>query len=233
MNILFLTLLDFSSIQERGIYTDLIREFVRENHNVYVISPVEKRKKEVTHMIKKDDCYILKLQIGNMQKTNMIEKGISTLTIESKFRNAINKYFNDVKFDLVMYSTPPITLQKAVEYVKKRDKSKTYLLLKDIFPQNAIDIGLLKDRGLKKYIYRYFKNKERKLYEISDFIGCMSQANVDFILKNNEEISADKVEICPNSIEPINIKRNEEKFEEIKNKYDIPLDKTILFMVGT
>lgn len=232
MNILFLTLLDFSSIQERGIYTDLIREFVRENHNVYVISPVEKRKKEVTHMIKKDDCYILKLQIGNMQKTNMIEKGISTLTIESKFRNAINKYFNDVKFDLVMYSTPPITLQKAVEYVKKRDKSKTYLLLKDIFPQNAIDIGLLKDRGLKKYIYRYFKNKERKLYEISDFIGCMSQANVDFILKNNEEISADKVEICPNSIEPINIKRNEEKFEEIKNKYDIPLDKTIFIYGG-
>ena len=44
MNILFLTLSDFISIDERGIYTDLLREFVKNEHKVYIISPVEKRK---------------------------------------------------------------------------------------------------------------------------------------------------------------------------------------------
>lgn len=44
MNILFLILLDFDSIDERSIYTDLLREFYKNGHSAYVISPVEKRK---------------------------------------------------------------------------------------------------------------------------------------------------------------------------------------------
>lgn len=44
MNVLFLTLLDFNSIDEHNIYTDLLREFVKHGHEVYVISPVERRK---------------------------------------------------------------------------------------------------------------------------------------------------------------------------------------------
>ena len=44
-----------------------------------------------------------------------------------------------------------------------------------------------------------FRNKEKRLYEISDYIGCMSPANVDYLLKNNE-IDSNKVEVCPNSI---------------------------------
>ena len=48
MNVLFLTLLDFNSIDEHNIYTDLLREFVKHGHEVYVISPVERRKKQKT-----------------------------------------------------------------------------------------------------------------------------------------------------------------------------------------
>jgi hypothetical protein len=44
MNVLFLTLVGFESLQERGIYTDLLREFVKNGHTVYAISPVEKSK---------------------------------------------------------------------------------------------------------------------------------------------------------------------------------------------
>jgi len=36
MNILFLTLLDFSSVEESGIYTDLIREFIKKDHKVFI-----------------------------------------------------------------------------------------------------------------------------------------------------------------------------------------------------
>lgn len=43
MNVLFLTLLDFDSLQEHNIYTDLLREFVKNGHKVSVISPVERR----------------------------------------------------------------------------------------------------------------------------------------------------------------------------------------------
>ncbi|PEZ03470.1 glycosyltransferase WbuB [Bacillus sp. AFS018417] len=232
MNVLFLTLLDFSTIDENGIYTDLMREFVKNHHKVYIISPTEKRKQQPTRLIDKGNYKILKLQIGNTQKTNMFEKGISTLTLESKFLRGIKNYFSDIKFDLVIYSTPPITLQKAVEYVKKRDNAKTYLLLKDIFPQNAVDLGMIKKAGIKGLLFKYFKSKEKRLYKISDYIGCMSQANVDFLLQHNPEISPNIVEVCPNSIEPLTIEKDARKIKEVKSKYKIPLDKTVFIYGG-
>ena len=81
MNVLFLTLLDFDSINEHNIYTDLLREFVKHGHAVYVISPVERRKKQKTKLLREEKATILKLRIGNTQKTNIIEKGISTINI--------------------------------------------------------------------------------------------------------------------------------------------------------
>ena len=232
MNILFLTLLDFNSIDERNIYTDLLREFYKNGHSVYVISPVEKRKNQETKLLKTDKATILKLKIGNTQKTNIIEKGISTISIEPQFIAGIKKYFSDVKFDLVIYSTPPITFCNAIEYVKKRDGAKTYLLLKDIFPQNAVDLGMMSKSGIKGLIYKVFRNKEKKLYRISDYIGCMSQANVDYVLKHNPEINPEKVEICPNSVEVIDMSVDEKTRDEIRRKYSIPLDKKVFVYGG-
>lgn len=232
MNVLFLTLLDFLTIHEKGIYTDLMREFVKDSHKVYIISPTEKRKQQPTKLFDNGNYKILKLQIGNTQKTNIIEKGISTLALESKFYRGIKDYFSNVEFDLVIYSTPPITLQKAVDYVKKRDNAKAYLLLKDIFPQNAVDLGMIKKAGVKGLLYYYFRSKEKRLYELSDYIGCMSEANVDFLLRHNPQVSSDIVEICPNSIEPITIEKDEKKVVEIKEKYSIPLGKTVFIYGG-
>lgn len=231
MNLLFLTLIDFESINEHNIYTDLLRKFHKEGHDVYVISPVERKKKADTKYIQGERINILKLKIGNIQKTNIIEKGISTITLEGKFISGIRKYFADVKFDLVLYSTPPITLQRAVRYVKKRDNAVTYLMLKDIFPQNAVDMGMLSKTGVKGILYKYFRNKEKKLYANSDYIGCMSQANVDYVLKHNSELSTERVEICPNCIEIIEKSVTAEERVKIREKYDIPLDK-LVFVYG-
>jgi len=232
MNVLFLTLYAFSSINERTIYADLLREFVKNGHQVYAICPVEKRDGLKTHVIKEEKVTILRLQIGNTQKTNIIEKGISTVMIEPTFKKAIREYFSNVKFDLVLYSTPPITLVSAVEYVKKRDGAKTYLLLKDIFPQNAVDIGIMSKSGFKGLLYKHFRKQEKKLYRVSDRIGCMSQANVDYVLKHNPELDPKIVEVCPNSIDVIDKSVDAETRKQIREKYGIPLDKKVFVYGG-
>lgn len=232
MNILFLTLIDFKTVQEHGIYQDLLREFSNHNHKVYIISPIEKRKQQDTHLIENENVVILKLKIGNIQKTNIVEKGISTVCIEPIFIGGIKKYFSDVKFDLVVYSTPPITFCKAVEYVKKRDSAKTYLLLKDIFPQNAVDMGMMRTTGVWGLLYKFFRQKEKKLYEISDYIGCMSQANVDYVINHNPHLDSTTIEVCPNSIEVIDKSVNKENRASIRGKYGIPLDKKIFVYGG-
>lgn len=231
MNILFLTLLDFNSVDEHNIYTDLLREFTKNDHKVFAISPVEKKKKQPTKLLKDFNVTILKLKIGNIQKTNVVEKGISTLRIERQLINGIKEYLSGVKFDLVLYSTPPITFCNAVEFVKKRDGAKSYLLLKDIFPQNAVDLGMLCKHGWKGIIYKYFRNKEKRLYRISDYIGCMSQANVDYVVEHNPEINSNIVGICPNSVEVVDMSVDVITRENIRKKYDLPLDK-LVFVYG-
>lgn len=232
MRVLFLTLLSFESLSERNLYTDLLRDFVKNGHEVYAVSPTEKREGKETHIVQEDHATIIRLQIGNTQKTNIIEKGISTIMIEPTFKKAIKKYFSKVKFDLVLYSTPPITLVSAIEYVKNRDGAKTYLLLKDIFPQNAVDIGMMSKSGVKGLLYNHFRRVEKKLYQVSDFIGCMSQANVDYVLKNNPEIDPKKVEVCPNSIEVVDKSVDDSTRRQIREKYDIPLDKKVFVYGG-
>ncbi|ALU14256.1 glycosyl transferase GT4 family [Eubacterium limosum] len=229
MNILFLTLLDFNSLTESNIYTDLLCCFSGKGHNVYAISPSEKRKAQHTEVLVDQNAQILKVKIGNITKCGMIEKGISTLKIEDQYIRAIKKYYSDVHFDLILYATPPITFGKVIEFIKKRDHARSYLLLKDIFPQNAVDLGMFSSKGL---LYTFFKRKEKKLYDQSDFIGCMSQANVDYLLKHNSWIGPKKVEICPNSIEPITIEKDEIIIWKVREKYSIPMDKTIFIYGG-
>lgn len=232
MNIIFLTIGRFESINSRGIYPDLMRELKNKGHNVYIVSSYEKRQNKKTELIEDDGVKFLHVRIGNITKCGMIEKGISTLLIESTYKKAIKKYFKDTKFDLVIYSTPPITFCNVVKYIKKRDGAKSYLLLKDIFPQNSVDLGLLKKAGIKGLIYKYFRKKEKILYSLSDKIGCMSQANCDFVLNNNPEIICEKVEICPNSTEYVDMSLTAEQRVAMRKKYVLPIDKKIFVYGG-
>lgn len=232
MNVLFLSLINFKSFEQSGIYTDLLREFIKNGHHIYAVNSNERRNGETTKLIEENGSYILSVRTFNIQKTNIVEKGIGTLSVSGQFERAINKYFSGVKFDLILYPTPPITLCDTVYFFKKKDRAKTYLLLKDIFPQNAIDIGMMADTGIKGFLYRYFRKKEKKLYSISDYIGCMSKANVEYLILHNPEIEPEKVEICPNSVDPVDMSVDVNTRNEIRRKYDIPLDKKVFVYGG-
>ncbi|SHM94040.1 glycosyltransferase family 4 protein [Flavobacterium xinjiangense] len=229
MNILFLTLVKIKTLEERGIYTDLLRKFKQEGHRVFVVSPSERRDKKKTHLVNKDGVCILNVFTFNLQKTNVLEKGIGTLAIEYQYLNAIKKHFSTTKFDLILYSTPPITFSKVIDFVKKRDNAYSYLLLKDIFPQNAVDMKMFKNGGV---LHKFFLKKELELYDLSDTIGCMSEANKKYILTHNPSVNKKKVEVNPNSIEPIHTNQTVEENREIKKKYGLPLDKTIFVYGG-
>lgn len=227
MNILFLTLGAIANIEEHGIYTDLMRKFRDEGHHVYIVTPCERRTGQSTSSFEQDGVFILRVKTLNIQKTNILEKGFATLLIESQFKNAIKQYLKDIKFDIIIYSTPPITFTNVVRYVKKRNKAVSYLLLKDIFPQNAVDMKLL---STWNPIYWWFRRKEKGLYRISDYIGCMSPANVEFLLKYNSYIAKERVEVNPNSIELSQLSVEIPK-KETRNKYNLPED-TPIFIYG-
>lgn len=237
MNVIFLTLVRIDNIEGRGIYQDLMRKFRDEGHQLYIVTPSERRLGQNTSLKESNGVKILNVKTLNIQKTNVVEKGIGTLLLERQYKAAIKKYLGDIKFDLITYSTPPITFTNVVKYLKKENpQAITYLQLKDIFPQNAVDIGMF---GEKSVFNWYFRKKEKALYKVSDFIGCMSPANVKFVVEHNPEIKANRVEIAPNSID---LKEEREELTDseqrkaanyyIRKKYDLPTDKPIFIYGG-
>lgn len=234
MNIIFLTMVRMDDISKRGIYTDLMRKFRSEGHEVYIVTPRERREGKPTLLTENNGVHILGVKTLNVQKTNVIEKGLGQVLLESQFKKAIKKHLTGVRFDLITYSTPPITFTNVVKYLKKKNPNAiTYLQLKDIFPQNAVDIGMF---GEKSVFNWYFRKKEKALYKTSDFIGCMSPANVRFVLDHNSEILPERVEVAPNSIELVEqvMEPGQEKAERyyIRKKYDLPTDRPIFVYGG-
>ncbi|MBQ4525254.1 MAG: glycosyltransferase family 4 protein [Bacteroidaceae bacterium] len=231
MNVIFLTISRIRDIQTRGIYTDLMRKFRDEGHNVYIVSPNERQFNLPTALTEVDGVQILGVKILNIQKTNPIEKGLSTILLESQYKKAIEKHLGDIKFDLILYSTPPISFPNVIKYLKKRNPNAfTYLLLKDIFPQNAVDLGMF---SKSSPFHWFFRRKEVALYQATDFIGCMSPANVEYVLKHNDFIVPETVEVAPNSIELVeNGGLTTEQKKTIRKKYDLPTNKPVFIYGG-
>ncbi len=232
MNVLFLTIGRFDSIEFHGIYPDLLRCFVRDGHHVYTVSSYEKRLGKPTELVRDKNCSSLHVKTGNLTGCGMIEKGISTVMIGRQYSQSIKKYLSGIPFDLIIYSTPPITLASVVKKTKKATGAETLLLLKDIFPQNAVDIGLMSKTGAKSFLYKHFRSQEKKLYALSDHIGCMSPANVEYLLKHNPEVQKQSVFVSPNSLEPREFSFTEEEKQNIRKKYGMPANKKIFVYGG-
>ena len=228
MNVLFLTMNPFTGIDMHNIYSDLMQEFIRHGHRPYIVTPREKKLAEPTELVNFATYSILKVQIGNTSGVGLIEKGISTVTLSGKYYSAVKKHLGKMEFGLILYSTPPITLAKPVKKLKKLFGCPTYLMLKDIFPQNAVDLGMFSGSGP---ICQYFATQERMLYRQSDRIGCMSRANVEFLKKHHPQIPPETIEICPNGIIPSQQEDRTEEKKALREKYNIPAD-AVVYLYG-
>ena len=229
MNLVFVTLSRIRGIEARGIYTDLMREFRDQGHNVYIVTPYERRFGLQTSLKEVDGVHILGVKTLNIQKTNVVEKGIGTIMLERQLKRAVARYLSDVHFDLILYSTPPITFTGVIKYLKQQNpKAVSYLLLKDIFPQNAVDLEMFSKNSI---FYKYFRAKEINLYKLSDYIGCMSPANVEFLLKYNPYVDKNRVEVAPNTISLVDNRPAVDK-NAVRQKYGLPTDKPIFIYGG-
>ena len=233
MNILFLTI-SYSQDSHVSFYEDLLQEFVAHGHEVHVACASERRDCVRTCRSNVRGIDVLRIRTGNLTgDVGIVEKGMATIGVDGRFKRAIARYFEGIVFDLIIYPTPPITLAGTVEYLKRKTGAATYLLLKDIFPQNAVDLGMMPRSGIKSAVYRFFRKKERRLYRVSDYIGCMSPANVSYLLEHNEGIDSSIVEVCPNCIKPRSYGAlSVQASSMLKGRYGIPEEGTVFLYGG-
>ena len=227
MRILYLSEQDID-LSQRGIYSDLINTLAERGHSITLCCADSRYPKTefAAGKIPK-----LKIKVPNQFGVNFIKKGLVLLRLEGMIRRAVAKHLKKEQFDLVLYATPPITLAGVIAYCKKTFHCRSYLMLKDIFPQNAVDLGILSEHGLRGILYRFFKAKEKKLYRYSDRIGCMSPANISYLIRHEPYLDRDKIELFPNAVraDECNIERDPSR--KIFEKYGIDKEK-LVFVYG-
>lgn len=213
MNILFLMLAFPNLEKSSNLYTDLVEEFAAQGHHVFPVAPAQTD--ERTGIYEENRIQVLRVKTMPLFNVNFIRKGIANIWLPYQYKTAIKCHFKKIHFDLVIMPTPPITMIKIADYIKRRDGAKFYLILRDIFPQNAVDLGLMKKGGI---VYHLFRRKEKKMYRQADQIGCMSQGNVDYVKKFNPEVDPGKLHILMNFQKPSALAVID---EGIKEKYGL------------
>src|ERR1035437_936879 len=210
MRVLFL-MISYPDVSiNTNMYTDITKEFLRNGHDVYVAAPSI----ETTGTNDEGGIKVLRIKTLALFNTSFIRKGIANLLLPYQYKRAINNHFKNIPFDLILTPTPPITFIEIVDYLKKKYRSKVYLILRDIFPQNARDLWLIRN----PLILKYFRRKEKKLYQQADSIGCMSPKNIDFVHNHNPEVLWDKLHLLPNWT---SVNEYDNKNSGIRVKYDI------------
>ena len=195
MNILYLSAVPFKIDKNPSIYTDLIEELTNFGDKITVVSIDNSLKPFQIKKVTQKNIDLICIGSFKLYNVSIFRKGLAILSLPFFMKKGLKK-LDISKFDLILYETPPITWAGIVSQLKKKNNTKSFLMLKDIFPQNAVDIGLIKKES---FIFKYFKKKEKLLYEVSDCIGCMSKGNMDYVLKNNSEILKEKVCYFPNT----------------------------------
>lgn len=202
MKIMFVSLVAIEGVESQNIYSDLLSTFVSHGHTVVAVTPREKRTGLPTEIETSQGVVLLHVAIGNVTKNGPIEKGVSLLKLRRDFMKAIDAHLEGFDPDIILYATPPTTIAGLISSLKRRFGAKSYLLLKDIFPQNSVDLGMLGTKGLSSLVYRYFRKSEKDTYRAADYIGCMSDANKKYLLEHEPWLDSSRIEVNPNSIIP-------------------------------
>ncbi|TRZ45009.1 glycosyltransferase family 4 protein [Robertkochia solimangrovi] len=221
--VLFIVL-GFEHTEDGGLYSDLIKEFRDHGHQVTVLAPSIDDEQNV---VEQNNIKVIRTKTPKLFNIGKFAKGISNILLPHLYKRALKLSGVPLDFDLILMPTPTITQEPLVRWIKNKSGAKFCLILRDIFPQNAIDLGMMKEGSLT---HRYFRNLEHKLYAISDHIGCMSQANIDYVIKHNPEVATEKLFLLPNWMRKV---KNEAPVDlkEIRKKYALE-DKFVLIFGG-
>lgn len=200
------------SFQSSTIYLDLVNALTEAGHQVTILAGTSEAV-DAGRIHSQQGCRVAYVSLPDQFKSGRIKKGFVQLMMEPKMILKMKQLLKDSQFDLVIYPTPPITLANVVGYAKKTYRAKTYLMLKDIFPQNAADLHMMSQKGM---LFRYFTHVEKKLYANSDYIGCMSEKNITYMKKRLSEKDCKKLELFPNTVKvnKLRKKAQEERKQE-------------------
>ncbi|MDO8504929.1 MAG: glycosyltransferase family 4 protein [Candidatus Liptonbacteria bacterium] len=123
---------------------------------------------------------VIRVKTLPLKGINFILRGISQLLLPYILFFRAKKYLGN-KLDAVIVYSPPVTLSIVGSIVKRKYGAKFLLNLQDIFPQNAIDLGVLKKKHAPAIWL--FEAIEKFAYARADIITFHSPGGRRFLVE--------------------------------------------------
>lgn len=155
---------------------DLSQELLRQGHFPTVMVPSADLEQSWA-LGDINGVQVMRLKALRTKDINYVRRTISELILPFMMLQNLRKSpLANVCWDGVVWYSPTIFLGPLANSLKKTSACRSYLIIRDIFPEWAVDMELM-SRGLT---YRFFKFVEQYQYSVADVIGVQASANSSY-----------------------------------------------------
>lgn len=152
-------------------------------------------KKIFSEVMTENGVQVIRMKHLAHHNVNFIVRGIAQLILPYLFIRKIKQHVHK-KVDAVIVYSPPLPLAFVGAWAKKKWGAKNILNVQDLFPQNAIDLGVLKN----KFIILFFQWMEKWNYQHADVVTTHSLGNRDLLATLYPNVK-DKIKILHNWVD--------------------------------
>lgn len=204
------------------LFKDIIEGFLNAGHHIIRIVACENKNEDGYKLgIEHDNIRYIPVLRKKTEHGNIIQRYTSDVCTAIKMTKIIKKIHADVLFEDVCYSSYWIVR------TAKKAGMKVISMLQDVWPDNAVQSGLINEKSL---LYKYFEVWQQAVYKKSDRIICISDDMKAFV--KSKGILDDKISVIYNwgySDETIDISWSENLFAK---KYNLSRDKFYAIYAG-
>lgn len=141
-----------------------------------------------------DGVQVLRLRAPRTKDIGYVRRTIGEFLMPFFMRrNFLKSPFAKTKWDGVVWYAPSIFHGPLAWFLKKSSNCRSYLIIRDIFPEWAVDMGLM-GKGLP---YLFFKAVARYQYSVADVIGVQTSGNAEYF-SSWKERPGNRLEVLQN-----------------------------------
>ncbi len=171
---------------------DLGVEFRRQGHQVTILAPSHAIPERLDARWE-DGLNVLRVRMANIKRANRALRAFEEARLPKRLWRRAGRLLRESPCDLVVFYSPTIFFGELVRRLKAEYRCPAYLILRDIFPQWAVDVGILRQGP----VLGYFRRKERQQYAVADTIAVQSQADLAYFSRN-VPVTGSRIELLYN-----------------------------------
>jgi len=169
---------------------DLGQAFIQEHHQVTIVTP-EPNQTQSIDIQTQEGVQVVRVKCFQTKDVNYFRRTFAELINPFVIWNHLkSSQIINQKIDGVIWYSPSIFWGPLVRRLKAHFQCKSYLILRDIFPDWALDLGIIK----KGPVFWFLKAVEKFQYQQADRIGVQTPNSLTYFIGQHPALK-DKCEV--------------------------------------